>query len=76
MQTTEPVTRPNLDPEANPLLRPTDVAEVLGVSLSSVYKLTRNGVLPTVTVGGRKSTRIRTADLRAFLGLAPVTAGL
>ena len=68
--------RPNLDPEANPLLRPTDVAEVLGVSLSSVYKLTRNGVLPTVTVGGRKSTRTRTADLGAFLGLDPVTAGL
>jgi len=66
------VTRPNLDPEVNPLLRPIDVAEVLGVSLASVYKLIRNGVLPAITVGGRKSTRVRTADLRAFLGLNPV----
>jgi len=76
MPTEELVTRPNLDPETNPLLRPTEVAQVLGVSLSSVYKLTRTGVLPTVTVGGRKSMRIRTADLRTFLGLAPATAGV
>jgi len=53
---------------------PTEVAELLGVSLSNVYRMIRDGTLPVVYLGGKKSTRVRTADLRAFLGLDQMPA--
>jgi excisionase family DNA binding protein len=64
-----------LDPVANPLLKIREVAEILKVSKSNVYKMINNGDLPTVQLGGGKSTRVRTADLLAFLNINPNTFG-
>lgn len=74
MSTVESEVRPVLNPEANPYLRPSEVAVVLGVSLSNVYKMIRSGALPAVPFGGGKSTRVLTADLRRFLHLDAVSA--
>ena len=57
------------DPSEQPLLKMTEVAELLDVSLSNVYRMVRDGTLPVVYLGGKKSSRVRTADFRAFLGL-------
>jgi len=62
------------NPNEKPLLRPTEVAEILDISLSSVYRMIRNKELPVIQLGGRKSTRIVTAELRRqVLGLEPVS---
>ncbi|MBT5947475.1 MAG: helix-turn-helix domain-containing protein, partial [Nitrospinaceae bacterium] len=51
-----------------------EVAEILDISLSSVYRMIRNKELPVIRLGGRKSTRIVTAELRRqVLGLEPVS---
>ena len=63
-----------LDPVANPLLKIREVAEILKVSKSNVYKMIRSGALPAVPFGGGKSTRVLTADLRRFLHLDAVSA--
>ena len=55
--------------EDKPLLNVKEVAQIFGVSLATVYRMIHNGQLETVMVGGKKSTRIRTADLRKFAGL-------
>ena len=55
--------------EDKPLLRPDEVAEVLGCSVANVYRLIRRGALPKSPLGGNKSTRILTADLRRLVGL-------
>ena len=55
--------------EEKPLLNLKEVAEILEVSLGTIYRMVNNDQLPTVKVGGKKSTRVRTADLREFLGL-------
>ncbi len=60
-----------LDPLAKPLLKVADVAAILDISESSVRKMIANAQLPIVHVGGLKSTRVRTADLLAYLGVDP-----
>ena len=52
------------DPHTKPLLTATETAEILGCSLSAVYRMIRSDELPTITLGGKKSTRIVTAKLR------------
>jgi excisionase family DNA binding protein len=48
-----------------PLLRVTDVAEILDLGVSSVWRLVRKGQLPApVRVGG--STRWRRAEIEAL----------
>lgn len=52
------------------LLRPAAVAKKLGTSRGTVYKLVEAGKLPSVrfsTGSDRHVTRIRPADLRAFI---------
>ena len=55
--------------EDQPQLTVAEVAEVLGCHVAQVYRLIRKGVLPKSPLGGAKSTRIRTVDLRRLLGL-------
>jgi excisionase family DNA binding protein len=63
------------NPQQQPLMKPTEVAALLGVSLSNVYRMIRLGDLPTIRLGGGKSTRIVTAELRRkVLGLDEPTA--
>ena len=57
------------DPSEQPLLKMTEVAELLDVCLANAYRMVRDGTLPVVYLGGKKSRRVRTADFRAFLGL-------
>jgi len=52
------------EPRERPLLKPSEVAELFGCSLSSVYRMIRQDELPTIRLGGGKSTRIVTAELR------------
>ncbi len=49
----------------NPLLKPLDVAEILGIKLSTVYKYSMSGRLPTVKING--SLRFRQDQLRDFI---------
>jgi excisionase family DNA binding protein len=53
------------------LLTVTEVARILAVSRSSVYRLVERGELPRVRVGG--SARFRAADIEALIerGLDP-----
>ena len=55
--------------EDQPQLTVAEVAEILGYQVAQVYRLIRKGVLPKSPLGGAKSTRIRTVDLRRLLGL-------
>ena len=56
--------------ENQPLLTAAETAEALGCSVTSVYRMIRKGELPVIQLGGRKSTRIVTAELRSqVLGL-------
>ena len=61
--------------EEKPLLRPAEVAEVLGCSVANVYRLIRRGALPKSPLGGNKSTRIATVELRRLLGLDAPAGG-
>lgn len=47
------------------LLRPMEVAEMLGVGRSKAYQMMASGVLPVVRLG--KSVRVPVAQLRAWL---------
>ena len=52
------------------LLRASEVAEALGVSRTTVWRMIRDGSLPSVKMGD--SRRVRREDLEAFVrGLAP-----
>ena len=63
------------DPRERPFLTTTEAAEVLGVSVSSVYRMINEGGLPIVRLGGPRSTRIVTAELlRSVMALEPSTA--
>jgi excisionase family DNA binding protein len=53
-------------PELEPLMNPAQVAEVLGVSASTVIRLRREGAFPTVMVG--KRPRFRARDIAAYIG--------
>jgi len=63
------VDRPGRVPEAARLLTATDVAELLSVSLRSVWSFRSSGRLKGVKVGPR-CTRFRPEDVRAFLDRA------
>lgn len=63
------------DPREQPFLTAEEAAPLLGVSRSSVYRMIRSGQLPTIQLGGLRSTRILTAELlRSVMGLEPNTA--
>lgn len=55
------------DPEAKPLLRPTEVAATLKWSKNTVYALIKSGELETIKVKGRFF--VPTSSLRAYLRL-------
>ena len=63
------------DPRERPFLTIAEAAEVLGVSVSSVYRMINEGGLPVVRLGGPRSTRIITAELlRSVMLLDPEPA--
>jgi excisionase family DNA binding protein len=47
------------------LLRPADVAEILGVSRARVHSLVRQGILPVIKLG--RQVRVSKRALAAFL---------
>ena len=47
------------------LLHPEEVRELLGISERRFYQFAKDGIIPTVRVGG--SLRVRPADMRRFL---------
>ena len=56
--------RPARDPDeekdvSSPLLKPREVAQLLGIGLSSVYRLAERGTLPTVKIPGTEMVRFR-----------------
>ena len=55
----------NFDQMPKRLLNSRDVAEILQISTSKVYKLMRCGELAAVHIG--KSIRVKPADLEAFI---------
>ncbi len=62
------------DPRERPFLTAEEAAPLLGVSRSSVYRMIRAGQLPTIQLGGLRSTRIVTAKLlRSVMALEPST---
>ena len=62
------------DPHKRPFLTPDEVAPLLGVSRSNVYRMINARQLPTIQLGGMRSTRIVTAELlRSVMGLEPST---
>ncbi len=63
------------DPREQPFLTAEEAAPLLGVSRSSVYRMIRAGQLPTIQLGGLRSTRILTAELlRSVMALESNTA--
>ena len=44
---------------SNRLMKPKEVAELLGIGESSVYRLAERGTLPTVKIPGTKMVRFR-----------------
>ena len=75
--TTHSGSKPVPTAEEQPLMTVAELAEVLDISTSNIYRMVRAGELPTIQLGGRKSTRIITAQLRTLLGLdaSPTTDG-
>jgi excisionase family DNA binding protein len=62
------------DPRERPFLTAEEVAPLLGVSRSNVYRMIKAGQLPTIQLGGLRSTRIVTAELlRSVMALEPST---
>lgn len=49
------------------LLKPIEVAVIIGQSVATVYRLIEAGTLPHVNVGTRQATRVRRTDLAAYL---------
>ena len=63
------------DPREQPFLTAEEAAPLLGVSRSSVYRMINADRLPTIQLGGERSTRIVTAELlRSVMALEPSTA--
>ena len=63
------------DPREQPFLTAEEAAPLLGVSRSSVYRMIKAGQLPTIQLGGLRSTRILTAELlRSVMALEPSTS--
>jgi excisionase family DNA binding protein len=56
---------PERSAEGEPLLRPLEVAKLLALDLSMVYRLARSGDLPAVTVGP-KSIRFEPKQVAAY----------
>ncbi|MCP4225061.1 MAG: helix-turn-helix domain-containing protein [Actinomycetia bacterium] len=56
------------DPHDKPLLTVDEVAEILNISRSTVYRRIKDGTLPSIGLGG---ARIPTAQLYRLLGLEP-----
>ncbi len=44
---------------SSPLVKPREVAQLLGIGLSSVYRLAERGTLPTVQIPGTHIIRFR-----------------
>ncbi len=44
---------------SSPLVKPREVAQLLGIGLSSVYRLAERGTLPTVKIPGTAMVRFR-----------------
>ena len=44
-----------------------EVAEYLRISKATVFRLMRNGELPSIKFSAKRFTRIRRADLEAFI---------
>ena len=62
------------DPRERPFLTAEEAAPLLGVSRSSVYRMIKAGQLPTIQLGGLRSTRIVPAELlRSVMALEPST---
>jgi excisionase family DNA binding protein len=59
------------DPHDRPTLTCDEVAGILGVGRSTVYRAVKSGDLPAITLG--RTVRIPTAPLVRLLGLAPAT---
>ena len=55
----------NTRPSIGKLLKAEAVAEILGVSRSYVYKMMREGMIPSVTIG--RAVRVRDLDLMEFI---------
>ena len=53
----------------DPLLTPRDVADVLGIPVEEVRRLTRSGEIRAIKLGGSRlgRTRIRPEDLREYI---------
>ena len=62
-----------LPPHLQFLVSCSEAARALGISKSGVYNLLRDGVLPSVRLGGR--TLIRAADLEKFVAGLPSRNG-
>lgn len=56
------------DPEEQPLLESSEVAELMRRSVGTVNRAIRAGEIPSVTIGGRRY--VPTAKLRDLLGIA------
>jgi excisionase family DNA binding protein len=48
-------------------LQPTDVAEILDISMSQVYALVRRNELRAVKIGGRGQWRVEISELEAYI---------
>ena len=55
----------NKGPSIAKLLKADEVAELLSVSRSYVYKLMREGMIPSVPIG--RAVRVRARDLMEFI---------
>jgi excisionase family DNA binding protein len=55
----------NNEPKLTHLLKPMEVAEILGISRSHVYKMLQLGEIPNVIIG--KSRRVRPEDLIEYI---------
>ena len=51
----------------SPLMTITEVTAYLKVSRSTVFRLMRDGELPSIKFSAKKFTRIRRSDLEAFI---------
>lgn len=59
------VVSPTPPPDNRLLLRPSEVAEALGVGRSKVYELIATGAIPSITLGG--CVRVPLEPLRAWI---------
>ena len=55
----------NNEPKITHLLKPMEVAEILGISRSHVYRMLQLGEIPNVIIG--KSRRVRPEDLIKYI---------